>query len=290
MVHIRIGEQEARFPEGEWEAWVSEGRVPADALVFSLRLTAGLWRRADSLPLYEFFRRTGEEERHEAGQRAASGTPFAELPAVAFPRRGFSGTETLLAINLFVALALALLWRAEYPEKIFDLASLFHRWFRDSLIPVGFIATLFMHANLEHIMANMVAMVPSSAFVEFLYGRRVLLIYLGAGLTGAIVSYVVKNSPPMSIGASGAIYGLIGAVGAFVIRYYPRLPRWHRWKARRVYAPILVLAILPSIFNADWRAHVGGFLGGLALGLVLSLGPRGRVLLLDRHDGPAFGS
>jgi membrane associated rhomboid family serine protease len=288
MVHIRMGEFEARFPEGEWEAWVSEGRVPASALVFSLRLTGGLWRRADSLPLYKFFRRSGEEERREAGQRATAGTPFAELPAVAFPRRGFSATETLLAINLLVAVVLALLWQAEYPEKIFDLASLFHRWFRESLIPVGFIATLFMHASLEHITANMATMVPSAAFVEYLYGRRVLLVYLGAGLAGAIVSYVVKNSPPMSIGASGAIYGLIGAVCAFMIRYYPQLPRWHRWKARRVYAPILVLAVLPSIFNADWRAHVGGFLGGLALGLVLPLGTRGRELLLSRRGDTAF--
>lgn len=282
MVHIRIGEREARFPEGEWEAWVSEGRVPADALVFSLRLTGGLWRRADSLPLYRFFRRTGEEERRESHLGAGAGTPFAELPAVAFPRRGFSATETLLGINLLVALFLALLWRAEYPERIFDLASQFHRWFTGSLNPIGFVATLFMHANLEHIMANMMAMVPAAAFVEYLHGRRVLLIYLGAGLAGAIVSFAVKNSPPMSVGASGAIYGLIGAVGAFVIRYYPHLPRWHRWKARRVYAPILVLAVLPSIFNADWRAHVGGFLGGLLLGLILPLGPRGRVLLLGR--------
>ena len=90
----------------------------------------------------------------------------------------------------------------------------------------------------------------------------------------------------MSVGASGAVYGLIGTVIAFVIRYYPRLPRWHRWKARRIYAPILVLAVLPSIFNADWRAHVGGFLAGLALGLILPLGARGRVLLLGQPDEP----
>ena len=148
MVHIRIGEHESRFPEGQWEAWVSEGRVPPDALVFSPRLTGGLWRRADSLPLYKFFRQTGEEDRREVRRGTPAGTPFAELPAVAFPRRGFSATETLLAINLLVALILASLWRAEYPERIFEVAGLFHRWFREQLIPVGFVTTLFMHAGL----------------------------------------------------------------------------------------------------------------------------------------------
>ena len=98
-----------------------------------------------------------------------AGTPFAELPAVAFPRRGFSATETLLAINLLVALILASLWRAEYPERIFEVAGLFHRWFREQLIPVGFVTTLFMHAGLQHVVANMVAMVPASAFVEYLF-------------------------------------------------------------------------------------------------------------------------
>jgi len=280
MVEVRSSRGELRFPESQWEAWVTEGQVPPDALVFSMELTGGLWRRADTLPLYKFFRRTGEEERRESRFRAPAGTPFAELPKVAFPRQGFSGTEILLAINLLAFAALALAWRVDYGEKIFELAADFHRLFRERHLPIGFIATLFLHADLGHIMANMITLVPSAAFVEYLYGRRVHLFYLGAGLAGAIFSYVARQGPPMSVGASGAVYGLIGAVCAFVLRTYPRLPRWHRWKARRIYVPILMLAVLPSIFHADWRAHVGGFVAGLVLGLWLPLGRRGRDMLL----------
>jgi rhomboid protease GluP len=288
MVRVRIGGEELRFPEGEWEAHVARGEVPPSALVFSLELTRGLWQRAETLPLYDFFRRGGEEERREAGMSAAERPPFKELPAVAFPRRGFSGTETLLALNLGVALALMVIWQGDYLTRVWDLAwSLYNLFVLDS-VPVGFVATLFIHANLGHLGANMLTLVVSSAFVEYLYGRRVLLIYLLGGLAGAILSFAVKHRGPMSIGASGAVYALIGAFAGFVIRYHRRLPRWHRWKARRIYVPLLMLATLPSILHADWRAHVGGFIGGVLLGLLVPLHARARALLLppERQTGP----
>ncbi len=285
MVYLRVGSREERFPDGQWEAWVSEGRVPPDALVFSLQFTDGLWKRADELPLYDFFRRSGEEDRREARLGVPGATPFADLPAVALPKRGLSGTETLLGINLLVGLVLVLIWRADYAQEIYELATRFHRWFVESGNPVGFVATLFMHANVGHILANMVTLAVSAAFVEYFFGRRVYLIYLVSGVVGAAASFVIKSSPPMSVGASGAVYGLIAALAAFVIRYYPRLPRWHRWKARRIYVPILMVVVLPAIFHADWRAHVGGFLGGFVLGLLLSPAARGRRLLLGQGGG-----
>ncbi|MCK4413027.1 MAG: rhomboid family intramembrane serine protease [Candidatus Eisenbacteria sp.] len=283
MIRVRIGAEELRFPDGEWEAHVARGEVPPSALVFSLELTRGLWQRADTLPLYGFFRRSGEEERREEGVAAAGRPPFKELPGVAFPRRGFSGTEMLLGLNLGVALLLMLLWQGAYLTRVWDLAwSLYNLHVRDSL-PVGFIATLFIHANLGHLGANMISLVISSAFVEYLYGRRVLLIYLLGGLAGAIASFAWKDRGPMSIGASGAVYALIGAFAGFVLRYHGRLPRWHRWKARRIYIPVLVLATLPSILHADWRAHTGGFVGGVLLGLLVPLHGRARDLLLPRE-------
>ena len=114
------------------------------------------------------------------------------------------------------------------------------------------------------------------------------MIYLLGGLAGAIVSFAMKHHGPMSIGASGAVYALIGAIAGFVLRYHRRLPRWHRWKARRIYVPLLMLATLPSILHADWRAHTGGFVGGVLLGLLIPLHRRGRELLLppEGKTGP----
>ena len=77
---MRYGNHEVQFPENHWEAWVSEGRVPPGALIHSPRMTGGLWRRADSLELYDFFRRSGEEDRREAIAPPDPRPPFADLP------------------------------------------------------------------------------------------------------------------------------------------------------------------------------------------------------------------
>jgi len=283
MIRVRIGERDFAFPESEWEARVAAGQVPPGALVFSLELTRGLWQRADSLPLYDFFRRGGEDERREQGTAAVETPPFHHLPQIIFPRHGFSGTEILLAVNLAVAAGLLLVWREGYPSKVFDLArSFYFLWVRDHL-PAGFVGTLFIHANLGHLGGNLLTLLPASAFVEYLYGRRtVLCAYLGTGIAGAIVSFLARQGPPMSVGASGAIYGLIGVFAAFTLKHLRRFPRWHRWKARRIYIPLIAIATLPSILNADWRAHVGGFVCGVLLGFLLRLDERGRKLLLPR--------
>ena len=294
MVQIRIGAQEAVIPEAHWEAWVSEGRIPPEALVFSPRLTGGLWRRADTIELYRFFRDTGADERAEASLAPHLPTPFAGILDVAFPRRSLSGAELLLSLNLLVAVVLAVAWGAEYGARLGipvlphaaprGLAWDFYHLFVRDRIPVGFVATLFIHAGLRHLFLNMVSLIPSAAFVEYLYGWRVYLVYLLGGLAGALASFLFKDHGPMSVGASGAIYALIGTVTGFVLRHYRNLPRWHRWRARRIYAPILTLATLPSILHADWRAHVGGFLGGLLLGLILPLAARGRAMLLPTQS------
>jgi membrane associated rhomboid family serine protease len=290
MIHLRVGDREISFPETSWEAWVSEGRVPPDALVFSLDLTGGRWIRAERAPLYGFFRKTGEEDRREAGRTADTQAPFTEILQVAFPRRGLSYTEILLGLNLAVAVLLLLLWQTEYSTRLFGsgppaqsgagLAWDFYRLFTERRIPIGFLATLFIHADVRHLLANMLSLTAAAAFVEHLYGRWVGPLYLIGGLVGAVASFLLKGRGPMSVGASGAVYALIGVFVAFVLRYYGQLPRWHRWKARRVYVPLLALAILPSILHADWRAHVGGFVSGVLLGLVLPLSARGRRLLL----------
>jgi ADP-ribose pyrophosphatase YjhB (NUDIX family) len=61
--------------------------------------------------------------------------------------------------------------------------------------------------------------------------------------------------------------GLYGVTLAFLIRYRGRFSARQRWKTTRVYFPLLVLALLPSLFRADLLSHVGGFVGGLLLGL-----------------------
>jgi membrane associated rhomboid family serine protease len=295
VIRLRQGRQETTIPDSAWGESIATGKIQPGTLVFSLKLTGGLWQRADKIENFHFFRDSGEMERKAAAQPPAGAPLFGDLPLVAFPRRGVSGTEVLLAINCLVALALLLMWGESYTERIFGardfvpqngegLAWDFYRMFVDDRIPAGFVASLFVHANLRHFGANMITLIPAAAFAEYFYGRGVYLIYLIGGLGGAVMSFMIKNHGPMSVGASGAIYALIGASGGFIFRHYGSFRQWQRWRARRVYIPLLVIATMPSLFHADWRAHLGGLLTGLVLGLAMPAGKRVKTVFMPAHN------
>jgi len=143
--------------------------------------------------------------------------------------------------------------------------------------------TLFLHAGPGHLARNMIALLVAAGTVEFLVGGRwTLAAYLVTGLGGAWVSYVGHGSPPLSIGASGAILGLLGCVVSFIIRRRRMFNYAQRWKVWRVYVPLFVLLLLPVLVHADVHAHAGGFAWGLALGLWLP--PHARIGKLAAVD------
>jgi membrane associated rhomboid family serine protease len=72
------------------------------------------------------------------------------------------------------------------------------------------------------------------------------------------------------------VFGLVGCTVGFILRRYRLFTYRQRWKARRVYLPLFIALFLPSLLHADYFAHVGGLLSGLALGVVIP--PHRRVL------------
>jgi rhomboid protease GluP len=115
--------------------------------------------------------------------------------------------------------------------------------------------------------------------VEFLAGGRWALgVYLVTGLAAALVSYLGHGAPPLSVGSSGAVFGLLGCTIAFIVRRRSMFNYAKRWKVWRVYIPLFVLLFLPALGNADVHAHAGGFACGLLLGLLLPPHPRVRYL------------
>lgn len=147
-----------------------------------------------------------------------------------------------------------------------------HQWYR-------LITSVFLHEGLEHIALNMVTLAIIGPGVEVVIGRtRFITLYLLAGLGGSVCSYLVSPVNEVSIGASGAIFGLMGA--------YFILARRHRMDINVV----VVLIVLNLIFSfvvsgIDWRAHIGGLLTGaiVAVGFNLSdhfASQRSKVLAL----------
>jgi rhomboid protease GluP len=143
------------------------------------------------------------------------------------------------------------------------------------------ITAMFLHAGFLHIAFNGYALLIFGQQVERFYGwARFLAIYFIAGLAGSIASFAF--SPAISVGASGAIFGVMGAMGAFFWvqrRLLGAMARTQLWNAVTIIG-INILFGLSQSGAIDNMAHGGGLIGGLIAGFALA--PRYR-------PGPALG-
>lgn len=273
MTRIRIGPSLFVVPDDQWEHWVRRGLIPLDAWIQSSTWTQGAWRLADSMEVYHLY----------LPSRPAPPVPRAPgLGDTIFPRRGLSLTEILILANVLVTAALYLIWRDDYSPHLWAFSRRLRsivgdgRGFPAVLIPV------FLHANPKHIFFNMVALAASGAVVEYFYGKaRMLAGYILCGLGGAALSLALRDKPVLSVGASGAIFGLYGISLFFLFRHLRVFGRRQRWKTVRVYLPIAVLALIPAIFGGDFYTHLGGFLVGCIFGIFVPAG--GRLVYMLEH-------
>lgn len=205
------------------------------------------------------------------------------LRAVLFPKKGVSATELLLAANITVAAVLFALFAGDYARVLSAWA--FERWsdVRAHGAYGWFLPTLFLHAGIGHLTSNLLALVVASGAVEFLTGARwTIAIYFLTGIGAAWISYAGHPGPPLGIGASGAVMGLVGCIVTFIVRRRRSFNYAQRWKVWRVYVPLFLLVFLPTLVHANVHAHVGGFVCGLLLGLFVP--PHPRVAALAAYD------
>ncbi len=170
-------------------------------------------------------------------------------------------TAMLIAVNLFVYSLTSNL--AEAYESI--LIEWGNSLLNAESNPITLITSMFLHANIIHILLNMYALYIFGSMLEKGLGpRRFLTIYMASGIAGNLLSLIVSlltNSISIGVGASGAILGLFGFIMAYEYRITGRLG------FSSILAAIFVLAggFMP---NVDVSAHVGGFATGLAYGLI----------------------
>lgn len=132
----------------------------------------------------------------------------------------------------------------------------------------------FLHANFDHVVGNVIMLYILGMACEHAFGwTQFLSLYVLCGVGGAMLSL---TGPNVSVGASGAIFGLAGALVAALWKYRSRLHVRDRRIAILLVGwgiyQFVIGALLPQVDN---RAHLGGLLCGLVLGLVL------RPALLD---------
>lgn len=128
---------------------------------------------------------------------------------------------------------------------------------------------IFLHADLIHLFCNCYALYVIGPQIESFFGRiKYIIIYLFSGLTGALLSITLSGSTG-SIGASGAIFGLMGALLYF--GYYYRVYLGNVVKTQII--PIILLNLFIGFVSPgiDNFGHIGGLIGGALIAMALGV-------------------
>jgi len=136
------------------------------------------------------------------------------------------------------------------------------------------VTSMFLHFGLLHLVLNMWALFQAGHFVEKLLGRRLYaLAYFGSGIISSLASILWHGDRMWSAGASGAIFGVYGALLGYMLHEKRGMPRsvfQPMFKSTLAFAGYNLLygLVHPGIDNA---AHIGGFLGGIVIGWLVAM-------------------
>jgi rhomboid protease GluP len=186
------------------------------------------------------------------------------------PREGYFITPILIHINvlIFILMVIAglgfgsfkatdlLHWGANYgpATKSGELWRLF--------------TSMFLHGGVMHVLANMYGLLFVGIFLEPLLGKtKFLAVYLAAGIIGSVAS-IAWYDATVSVGASGAIFGLYGFfLSAILTKLFPmELGKAFLWSTVIFVGYNLLMGLVGGIDNA---AHIGGLVSGFIIGLLL---------------------
>jgi membrane associated rhomboid family serine protease len=171
----------------------------------------------------------------------------------------------LIAINFLIFLATTI-----RPESI-ELLGISRSTFTSH--PWTIVSAMFAHANINHILFNMLALYFYGMWVLGLLGEvKFLIVYFLGGLAGNALFLLLSNPYSLAVGASGAIF----AIGGTLVVMRPRLKviifpipiPMDLWIA------ILLLAVISFAPNVGWQAHLGGLAVGLAAGFYFRMRER----------------
>jgi rhomboid protease GluP len=132
------------------------------------------------------------------------------------------------------------------------------------------LSSVFLHSGAVHLGFNMISLYFLGSFVEVAFGRaRFLALYLLSGLAGGLAYLYFGGFNVPAVGASGAIFGLLGGVLGYALRRGT-----FSWQNPLIRQLLILLALnlyigfsVPNISNT---AHLGGLVGGFAFGWLVA--------------------
>jgi membrane associated rhomboid family serine protease len=195
---------------------------------------------------------------------------YAAVPPPGIGLRDLPVTWGVTILNTVVWIVMALRGDTLDSAYLIDSGALYEpaiatgEWWR-LLTPIA------LHAGFVHLAINSLGLLYLGRLCERLYGSAVfLLLYVASGLAGTLASYYTGVG--VSVGASGAIYGVLGALIALLWKGTRRFPQ--AWRSR--YLNLMVILALLNLFvgaqiaQVDNAAHIGGLVGGIVCGVVFA--------------------
>jgi rhomboid protease GluP len=136
-------------------------------------------------------------------------------------------------------------------------------------------SAMFLHGGAEHVLMNMLSLYLVGRSVERIFSAlSYLFLYFTSGLIGSLVS-IYFHPVSVGIGASGAIFGIFGAVVGFALVHHKRMHDEFKSFIQSVGVILLLNLAIGLIFpNIDMSAHIGGAISGVIGGAMIAKSPK----------------
>ncbi len=132
------------------------------------------------------------------------------------------------------------------------------------------IISIFLHAGIIHLVMNIWALKILGTQTENFYGHiKTLIIFIYSGIIGNLISLLFMSENTISVGASGAIFGLMGAILYFAINQRTYIGE----ALKKEILPVIIINILLGfmITGINVEAHLGGLIGGILISNALGI-------------------
>ena len=180
-------------------------------------------------------------------------------------------TILLIAINVIVFFALSFFGMTEDAEYMLEHGAMYVPYMLEGEGYYRLFTSMFLHFGIDHLANNMVMLGAIGWNLEYEIGKiKFLIIYLGSGLAGNILSAfgdLMTGEYAVSAGASGAVFGIIGALLYVVVR--------NKGQIGTISGRGLMFMVILSLYygftssGVDNLAHIGGLIAGFILGVLL---------------------
>lgn len=181
-------------------------------------------------------------------------------------------TLGIIGVNVLVYIIMYLFCNSNMREYLIDSGGLYwpsviykHQYYR-------FLTSIFIHAGINHLFNNMILLYFVGSYVEEYIGHvKFGVLYFATGILAGAVSMgynILNEKLILSIGASGAIFGIVGALACFIVV--------SRKMVRDITGPRMLLFIALSILSGmqsqgvDNMAHIGGLVTGILLAVPIA--------------------